>query len=108
METSMTSEMILQQIIWGETERPNKDREFPEIAKRSQGYLTMIEKLMGIKIKRITEIEQTRKNLIRAKEVYFDYLQSQKMAHSKHTTRERVMREGRRPPRKGLETGKVP
>ena len=34
MKTSITSEMISQQTICGETERPNKDQEFPEIAKK--------------------------------------------------------------------------
>ena len=33
METSLTSEMISQQTVCGETERPNNDSEFLEIAK---------------------------------------------------------------------------
>ena len=34
METSITSEMILQQTMYGETEKPNKDCKFLEIAKK--------------------------------------------------------------------------
>ena len=34
IETSITSEMVSQNTICGEIERPNKDWEFPEIAKR--------------------------------------------------------------------------
>ena len=40
----------------------------------------------------ITEIEQTRKNLIKAREVYFNYIQSQKMARTKHSVKKRVER----------------
>ena len=48
-----------------------------------------------------------RKNFIRAKEVYFNYLQSQKTGHTKYTTKKTVAREGGRPPRKSLKTRKV-
>ena len=43
------------------------------------------------------------KDLNKAREVYFDLLKPQKMAHTKHFTKKRVVREGRRPPEAGKE-----
>ena len=81
METSIISEMILQQTICGETEGYNKDCEFLEIAKKvphASNNDNECDKTNSNE--EITEIEQSRKNLIQAKEVYFSYIQSQKMA----------------------------
>ena len=71
METAITSETISQQTICGEPEYPNKDCEIDQV--QSKEYMT--------------EIEQTRKNLIHAREVYFNYLSSQRMAHTKYSVR---------------------
>ena len=83
METSITSEMILQQTMCGDIERPDKDQVFLEIAKeisRESNHDNPLD--MTQSNEEITEIEQTRKHLIKAKEVYFNYLQSHKMAQS--------------------------
>ena len=102
METSITSEIISQQTICGETKRSNKDQEFLEIAKKVQqtsNHDNAIDTTQSNE--EITEIKQTRKNLIRAKEVYFNYLQGQKINQTKYTEeKKRVVREGKRPPRR--------
>ena len=74
METSITNETISQQTICGEPEYPNKDRELDQA--QSKEY--------------INEIEQTRKNLIHAREVYFNYLSSQRMARTKYSVRSKA------------------
>ena len=67
METSITSETISQQTICGETERPNKDQEFPEIAKKFPWASSNDNELDTTQSnEEITEIKQTRKNLIKA------------------------------------------
>ena len=93
METSITSEMISQQTICGEPEKPNKDCKFIEIAKKIPQTSHNDNELNQAQSKEhITEIEQTRKNLINAREVYFNYLSSQKMACTKYSVRQKVVR----------------
>ena len=75
METSITSETISQQTICRESENI-------EIANDTDPKLNQSKDQM--------EIEQTRKNLMQAQEVYFKYFSSQKMAHTKATVRRRV------------------
>ena len=57
---------------------------------------------------RITEIEQTDKDLNKARKVYFDLIKMQKMAQMKHSVTKRVVREGKRPPQDESGSGKVP
>ena len=45
----------------------------------------------------ITEIEQTRKDLNKAREVYFDLIKMQSMSQTKYTVRKRVVWEGKTP-----------
>ena len=75
METSITSETISQQTICGESENI-------EIANDTDPKLNQSKDQM--------EIEQTRKNLMQAQEVYFKYFFSQKMAHTKAMVRRRA------------------
>ena len=107
MQTSIISEMILQQTICGETKGSNKDCEFPEITKKVPWTSNKDNEHDNTKSNgEITEIEQTRNNLIKAKEVYFNYIQSQKMAQTKYTMKKRVVWEGKRSPKipqKGVE-----
>ena len=72
METSITSEMISQQTICGDNEglELTNDMEYS---------------------KEQTEFEKTQNNLKRAREVYFKYFPSQKMACTKATVRKRAM-----------------
>ena len=71
METSITSEMISQQTICGDTENI-------EIANDAEPKQTQSKEQM-------TEIEQTRTNLVQALKVYFKYFSSQKIAHTKRS-----------------------
>ena len=80
METSNTSEMVSQQSICA-------DPENIEIANDTEPKLTQSKEQM--------EIEQTRKNIIQAQEVYFKYLSSQRMAHTKSSMRRRVVDRGK-------------
>ena len=76
METSITSEMVSQQTVCG----------YPgniEIANDTEPKL--------IQSKEQMEIEHTRKNLMQTQEVYFKYLSSQRMVHTKSSVRRRVM-----------------
>ena len=83
METSITSETKSQQAICGEPENHNQDHEFIEISNDNE--------LKQVQRKdHITEIEETRKNVINAREVYFKYLSSKKMAHTKYSARRRA------------------
>ena len=41
----------------------------------------------------MTEIEQIRKNLIQTWEVYFNHILPQKMAHTKHSIKQRTQKE---------------
>ena len=41
----------------------------------------------------MTEIEQTGKNLNKAREAYSNFIQSQKLAQTKHTIKKQTMRE---------------
>ena len=59
METSITSETILQQTICGELDKPNKDCKYIEIAK--QVTQTSHNDNQAQSKEHITEIEQTRK-----------------------------------------------
>ena len=77
METSITSDMILQQTVCREIERPNKDQEFPEIAKNVPQKCNKDKEQIN---EGITEIEQTRKDLNKAREVYFDLIKMQRIA----------------------------
>ena len=75
METSITSETISQQTICG-------DPEPIEIANDTDPKLDQSKDQMGI--------EQTQINLKNAREIYFQYLLSQKMAHTKAMVRRRA------------------
>ena len=78
METSITSKMVSQQTICGDTESLNI-----EISNDMESSLTQS--------KEKTENEQTKDNLKQAREVYFKYFPSQKMAHTKAMVRKRAM-----------------
>ena len=67
METSITSEMVSQQTICGDPESLNI-----EIPPDTECNLTQSKEKM--------ELEQTKDNLKQAREVYFKYFPSQKMA----------------------------
>ena len=69
---SITSEMISQQTICG-------DNESLELTKNTEYS------------KENTELEKMQSNLKRAREVYFKYFPSQKIAHMKATMRKRAM-----------------
>ena len=86
METSITSEAISQQTICGEPEHPNEDHKFIEIANDNEPKQAQSKEQM-------TEIEQTRKNLIQAWGVYFNYLVPQKMACTKHSVKQMTQKE---------------
>ena len=75
METSNTSETVSQQTICGDPEKIEIDND-------TEPKLTQS--------KEQTETEQTRKNLMNAWEVYFKYLSSQRMAHTKASVRQRA------------------
>ena len=101
IETSITSETISQQPVCGDIKGPHKDQKFPEIPKKVPHTCNKDkEQING----GITETEQTQNDLNKAREVYFDLIKPQKMACTKHSTKKRVVREGRRL----LKTGKVP
>ena len=85
METSITNETISQQTMCGEPEHLSKDCELIEKVNDNESKQTQSKEQM-------TEIEQTRKNLTTAWKVYFNYLLPQKMAHTKHSVRERVQK----------------
>ena len=75
METSITSETISQQTIHGEIERPNKDQEFPDIAKKVPRTSNNDKEIDENQSKeKSSKIEQTRKNLNKVKEVYFNLI----------------------------------
>ena len=94
METSITSETISQQTVCGEIERPNKDRKFPEIAKKVPQTCNKDKEQIN---EGITEIEQTKKDLNKTREVYFDLIKMQKMARMKLSVKRRVVQEGEDP-----------
>ena len=75
METSITSKMISQQTICGDSENI-------EIANDMEPKLTQS--------KEQTEIMQTRKNVMQAWKVYFKCFSSQKMAHTKSSIKHRA------------------
>ena len=102
METSITSEMISQQTVCRDIERPNKDWKFTEIAKYVPQTCNKDKEQVN---ERITEIEQTRKDLNKAREVYFELIKMQKMTWTKHSVKKRVVCEGRRPPIVQKDTG---
>ena len=85
METSITSEMIYQQTICREPENPNQDHEVIEIDNDNELKQDQSKEQM-------TEIEQTRKNLIQAREIYFKYPPSQKMVHTKSSLRRKAVK----------------
>ena len=104
METSIDSEMISQQTVCCEVGKSNNDCEFPEIAKKVPWT--------GNKDKehsngRITEIEQTGKDLNKARKVYFNLIKMQKMAQTKRTVQKRVVQEDK-PSTPHQQAGKVP
>ena len=75
METSTTSKTIMQQTIFGEIERPNKDQEFPDIDKKVPRTSNNDKEIDKNQSKdRSNEIEQIRKKLNKAKEVYFNLI----------------------------------
>ena len=78
METSITSEMVSQQTIIGDNESLDI-----EVTNDTQFNLNHS--------KEQTELEQTKNNLKQAREVYFKYFPSQKMACTKATVHKRTM-----------------
>ena len=96
MEASITSETISQQTICGEPEYLSKDHELIVIAKDNEPKQAQSKDLV------MTEIEQSRKNLIKAGKVYFNYLLPQKMAGTKHSVKQRAQTTT------PITTGKVP
>ena len=63
MKSSITSETISQETICGETERPNKDQAFPDIAKKVPWASNNDRKNYENQSKeKSTKFEQTRKN----------------------------------------------
>ena len=85
METSITNETISQQTICGDPENLNQDHECIEITNDTELKQTQNKEQM-------TEIKQTRKNLIQAWKAYFKYLSSQKMAFTKSTMKRRAVK----------------
>ena len=96
METSITSETISQQTICGQLYKPNKDHKYIETTR--QVSQTSRNDNQAQSKECITEIEQIRKNLIHAREVYLKYISSQKMAHTKYSTRRNAEKEDDRLP----------
>ena len=66
--------------------KPNQDHEFIEIANDTEQTQSK---------EQMTEIEQTRKKLIQAQKIYFKYLSSQRMAHTKSSIRRREVNGGK-------------
>ena len=64
METSITSETTSQQTICAELQKPSKDCEYIEIAKKSHGHLKMIMSLIRLKVRNILL------KLIKLREIY--------------------------------------
>ena len=81
METSITSKMVSQPTICGDPESLNLETTNDTEPKLKQSKDQM-------------EIEQTQKNLMKAREVYFKYFSSQRMAHTKSSIQQRVMEDG--------------
>ena len=106
-----------QNTVSGEVEEPVTER-VPEIAKKVPRVPKKDKKQIEDKSirkpnylskcgnKGETEIMQTSKHLNPAREVYFDLIQMQSMARTKHMAQKRVVREDRRPLKNEL--GKVP
>ena len=82
METSITSERVSQQTICGDPESLNLEITNDTESKQTQSKDQM-------------EIEQTQKNLIKARDAYFKYFPSQRMAHTKFSIRWRAMEGGK-------------
>ena len=82
METSITSQMVSEQTICGNPESLNL-----ETSNDTEPKLTQSKDQM--------EIEQTWKNLMKAREVYFKYFSSQRMAHTKSSIWWRVTEGGK-------------
>ena len=77
METSVISETVSQNTISGEMEGPSKDSKVPEIAKKVLRVPSKDKEYNDDQRshnERETEIEQTGKNLNRAREAYFNCL----------------------------------
>ena len=110
METSITSEMVSQNTICREMRGSSKDHEFPKIAKKVPWASSKDkEHDKDQSSEGITEIEQTGKNVNKAREAYFNFIQSQKrqiMARTKHAAKKRTVREDHRPIL--MQVGKVP
>ena len=85
METPITGETISQQTICGEPEHLSKDCKLVEIVNDNESKQVQSKEQM-------TETEQTQKNLITSWKVNFNYLLPQKMAHTKHSVRQRVQK----------------
>ena len=106
METSITSEMVSQNTICREIKGSTKDWEIPGIAKKVLwASNTDKEHDKDLSSEGITEIEQTAKNLNKARETYFNLIQTQKKstAQMKHTAMKRTVGEDCR-----MQVGKVP
>ena len=93
MESSITREMVLQNTICGEIKGSTKDGDFPEIAKKVLWASNKDKELDKEQSNEgITEIDQTGKNVDKAREAYFNFVQSQKrqkMACTKRTVKEK-------------------
>ena len=103
METTITSETVSQNTVSGEVEElvtervpeiakkvlrvPNKDKE--QVADKSIRKPNYLSENSG---KGETEIKQTSKHLNYGREVYFDLIQMQSIARTKHTVKKRVVR----------------
>ena len=107
--TAITSETVSQNTVSGEMEKPVTERA-PEIAKKVPRVPNKDKKQIENKSirkpnylsessnKGEMEIQQTSKDLNCAREVYYDLIQMQRMARTKHTTK-KVVREDRTPPK---------
>ena len=58
METSITSEMISQQTVSGEIERPNKDHKFPEITKKFHGHTIRMKNKLVRELMKLSKLEK--------------------------------------------------
>ena len=86
----------MQQTICGELDKPNKDHKYIETTRHIPQ--ASHNDTQAQSNEHITEIEQTRKNLIHAREAYFKYLSSQKMAHTKYSARRKAVKGDDRSP----------
>ena len=75
METSITSETVSQQTICGDPQSLNLETTEPKLAQSKEKM----------------EIKQTKSNLMQAREVYFKFFPSQRIACTKATVKQRAV-----------------